>query len=164
MRKLTVSLSVWRVIDQLMHDRHLGQVDWQRRKRRMLIDQSTDTSLPIRGKGVFPPVLLSRRVDSVLGLVSTGQRHFEIASFLLGHGANVNTDWSRHEPASILHECAVRGDCEAAQFLIDYGIDMTIRDHRWNATEEVWAYYAAQDEQMAEFLAIAERARIESAY
>ena len=86
-------------------------------------------------------------------------RHFEIASFLLERGANINTNWSTHEPASILHECAVRGNYEAAQFLIDHGVDMTIRDYRWNATAEGWAYHAAKDKNMAEFLARAESAR-----
>ena len=86
-------------------------------------------------------------------------RQFEIATFLLERGANINTDWSTHEPASILHECAISGNYEAAQFLIDHGIDMTIRDHRWNATAEGWAYHASQDKNMAEFLARAERAR-----
>jgi hypothetical protein len=85
-------------------------------------------------------------------------RHFAIATFLLERGANINTDWSTHEPASILHECAVSGNYEAAQFLIDHGIDMTIRDYRWNATAEGWAYHAAKDKNMAEFLARAERA------
>ena len=86
-------------------------------------------------------------------------RHFEIASFLLERGANINTNWSTHEPASILHECAIRGNYEAAQFLIDHGIDMTVRDYRWNATAEGWAYHAAKDQNMAEFLARAESAR-----
>jgi hypothetical protein len=93
-------------------------------------------------------------------------RHFEIASFLLERGANVNTNWSTHEPASILHECAIRGNYEAAQFLIDHGIDMTIRDYRWNGTAEGWAIHAfvvgqprLGDTNMAEFLARAERAR-----
>jgi hypothetical protein len=36
---------------------------------------------------------------------------------------------------------------------------MTVRDHRWNATAEGWAYHAARDKNMAEFLARAERAR-----
>jgi hypothetical protein len=85
--------------------------------------------------------------------------HFEIATFLLERGANINTNWSTHEPASILHECAVRGKYEAAQFLIDHGIDMTTRDYRWNATAEGWAYHAAKDKKMAEFLARAENAR-----
>jgi hypothetical protein len=86
-------------------------------------------------------------------------RHFEIASFLLERGANINTNWSTHEPASILHECAVRENYEAAQFLIDHGIDMTTRDYRWNATAEGWARHAAKDTNMAEFLARAESAR-----
>jgi hypothetical protein len=86
-------------------------------------------------------------------------RHFEIASFLLARGANINTNWSTHEPASMLHECAIRGNYEAAQFLIDHGIDMTVLDYRWNATAEGWAYHAAKDQKMAEFLARAESAR-----
>jgi hypothetical protein len=85
--------------------------------------------------------------------------HFEIASFLLERGANINTNWSTHEPASILHECAIRGNYEAAQFLIDHGIDMTTRDYRWNATAEGWASHAAKDKNMTEFLARAEKAR-----
>jgi ankyrin repeat protein len=85
-------------------------------------------------------------------------RHFEIAAFLLERGANIDTDWSTHEPAGILHECAVQGNYEAAQFAIDHGIDMTRRDYRWNGTAEGWAFYAANDKKMAEFLA-AEKAR-----
>jgi len=86
-------------------------------------------------------------------------RQFEIADFLLEHGANINTDWSTHEPASILHECAVHANYEAAQFLIDRGIDMTIHDFRWNATAEGWARHAAKDTNMADFLARAGHAR-----
>ena len=93
-------------------------------------------------------------------------KQFEIATFLVEHGANVNSDWGTHEPASILHECAIRGNYEAAQFLIDHGIDMTIRDYRWDATAEGWAIHAyavgeppIADRSMAEFLAAAARAR-----
>jgi hypothetical protein len=84
-------------------------------------------------------------------------RRFEVASFLLDHGADINTNWSTHEPASVLHECAVHGNYDAARFLIDRGIDMSRLDYRWNATAEGWARYAAKDEQMADFLAAAAR-------
>jgi hypothetical protein len=86
-------------------------------------------------------------------------RGLEIAEFLLAHGADINTRWCTHEPASILHECAVRKNYEAARFLIERGIDMTIEDHRWHATAEDWARHAAEDEEMAEFLAAAQRER-----
>jgi hypothetical protein len=79
--------------------------------------------------------------------------HFEIADFLLAHGADINTNWSSHEPASILHELAhFHKNYEAMQFLIDRGIDMTIRDYRWDATAQGWAKYAAKDEKMAQWL------------
>ena len=108
----------------------------------------------------WTPANVQHVLDAALAWACVNKQ-FEIATFLLEHGANINTDWSTHEPASILHECAVRGDYETAQFLIDHGIDMAFRDPRWNATAEGWAYHAAQDKNMAEFLARAERARTE---
>jgi hypothetical protein len=78
--------------------------------------------------------------------------HFEIADFLLGHGADINTNWSSHEPASILHELVWHKNYEAMQFLIDRGIDMTIVDYRWNSTARGWALYAEKDEKMAQWL------------
>jgi hypothetical protein len=85
--------------------------------------------------------------------------HLEIAAFLLEHGADVNTRWSTHEPASVLHTAAANGDYELAKFLIDRGIDMTIRDYRWGCTAEGWAYHVGKDRGMAEWLATAERER-----
>jgi hypothetical protein len=82
--------------------------------------------------------------------------HFDVADFLLKHGANINTTWSSHEPASILHELVWHRNYEAMQFLIDCGIDMTIKDHRWHSTAQGWARYAANDEQLAQWLADAE--------
>jgi hypothetical protein len=86
-------------------------------------------------------------------------KQFEAATFLLAHGANINTDWSTHEPASILHECALHRNYEAAEFLIAHGIELTLRDYRWNATAEGWAYNAAQDEKMTALLAAAAEAQ-----
>src|SRR5262245_23398775 len=90
--------------------------------------------------------------------------HFEIADFLLGHGADINTNWSSHEPASILHELVWYKNYEAMQFLIDHGIDMTIRDYRWNATAQGWAAVAAKDEKMAQFLADAQQRREQASH
>jgi hypothetical protein len=36
-------------------------------------------------------------------LVKPAYRHFDVADFLLEHGADINTRWASHEPASILH-------------------------------------------------------------
>ena len=86
-------------------------------------------------------------------------RHLDVADFLLQHGADINTRWSSHEPASILHELVFHANYESMQFLIDRGIDMTIEDYRWNATAQGWARHAAKDEKMAQWLAEAERRR-----
>jgi hypothetical protein len=86
--------------------------------------------------------------------------HFEVADFLLGHGADINTNWSSHEPASILHELVYfHKNYEAMQFLIDHGIDMMLVDYRWGGTAQGWAYHAAKDEKMAQWLGEAQRRR-----
>jgi Ankyrin repeat len=86
--------------------------------------------------------------------------HFEIADFLLRHGADINTNWSSHEPASILHELAhFHKNYEAMQFLIDRGIDLQTLDYRWRATAVGWARYAAKDETMARWLDQAQKLR-----
>jgi ankyrin repeat protein len=97
-----------------------------------------------------------RVLDSALAW-SVINRHFAVAEFLLQHGADINTRWSSHEPASILHELVFHGNYESMQFLIDHGIDMTIKDYRWNSTAQGWARHAANDETMAQWLAEAER-------
>ena len=84
-------------------------------------------------------------------------RHFDVADFLLAHGADINTRWSSHEPASILHELTVQNNYEGMQFLIDRGIDMTIEDYRWGGTAQGWAYHAARNEKMAQWLGEAEQ-------
>jgi len=85
--------------------------------------------------------------------------HLDIAAFLLEHGADINTTWSSHEPASILHELVWHKNYLAMQFLIDRGIDMATLDYRWNATAEGWARHAAKDDRLADFLADAARRR-----
>ncbi len=90
--------------------------------------------------------------------------HFEVADFLLAHGADINTNWSSHEPASILHELVWHKNYEAMQFLIDRGIDMTIRDYRWGGTAEGWAAVAANDKKLAQWLGDAQRRREQTSH
>jgi hypothetical protein len=100
-----------------------------------------------------------QRVLDVAFAWSVMNSRFDVADFLLDHGADINTTWSSHEPASILHELVFHGNYEAMRFLIDRGIDMTSKDYRWNATAQGWARHAANDEKMAQWLEEAERQR-----
>ncbi len=87
-------------------------------------------------------------------------RHFDVADFLLEHGADVNTNWNSHEPASILHHLVFLPNAyESMRFLIDRGIDMTIKDYRWDSNATGWARYGMSDEKMAQWLEEAERQR-----
>jgi hypothetical protein len=98
-------------------------------------------------------------LDTALAFAVTN-RHYDVADFLLAHGADINTNWNSHEPASLLHHLVfVHRDDEAMRFLIDRGIDMTIKDYRWNSTAAGWARYAMHDEKLARWLEEKERAR-----
>jgi hypothetical protein len=104
------------------------------------------------------PPTVQRVLDTALAYACLNNQ-FEIADFLLAHGADINTRWSSHEPASILHELVWHRNYEAMQFLIDRGIDMTILDYRWHSTAQGWARYAAHNEKLAGWLADAEARR-----
>jgi hypothetical protein len=86
-------------------------------------------------------------------------RHFDVADFLLEHGANINTNWNSHEPASILHHLVFEENYASMKFLIDRGIDMTIKDYRWGSNATGWARYGKSDEKMAQWLEEEERKR-----
>ncbi len=104
------------------------------------------------------PSGVQRVLDTALAW-SVINTHLDVAQFLLDHGANINTTWSSHEPASLLHELVFHANYESMQFLIDRGIDMTIIDYRWNSNAAGSARYAANDETMAQWLEDAERRR-----
>ena len=78
----------------------------------------------------WDPPTAQQVLDTALAF-SVINRHFEVADFLLEHGADINTTWNSHEPASILHHLVFYGDYDSMRFLIDRGIDMTIKDYRW---------------------------------
>jgi hypothetical protein len=112
-----------------------------------------------RGHLQWDPPTLQQVLDTALAY-SVVNRHFDVADFLLEHGANINTRWNSHEPASILHHLVFYGNYESMRFLIDRGIDTTINDFRWNSTAQGWARYGAKDEKMAQWLEDAERLRV----
>jgi hypothetical protein len=102
---------------------------------------------------------LQQVLDTALAW-SVINRHYDVADFLLAHGANINTNWNSHEPASILHHLvSFHDDYESMRFLIDRGIDLTIKDYRWNSTAQGWALYGKKDEKMAQWLDDEERHR-----
>ncbi len=164
---------IWPLPDDLPHAAGIGDFarvkgwfDEAGRPRLGRLSQHHPTNSPATLRNLHWIPANAQHVLDVALAWACMNRHFEIASFLLERGANVNTDWSTHEPASILHECAIHGNYEAARFLIDHGIDMTICDYRWNGTAEGWALHAYAvgqpplgDTKMAEFLSRAERAR-----
>ena len=78
-----------------------------------------------------------RVLDTALAW-SVINRHFDVADFLLEHGADINTNWNSHEPASILHHLVMLPNpYESMRYLIDRGIDMTIKDYRWDSNAAV---------------------------
>jgi len=105
------------------------------------------------------PVQVQHVLDTALAFAVIN-KHFDIADFLLQHGANINTNWNSHEPASILHHLVfLPNSHESMKYLVDRGIDLTIEDYRWNSTAAGWARYALKDEKMAQWLEEAQRAR-----
>jgi hypothetical protein len=107
----------------------------------------------------WDPPTAQQVLDTALAF-SVINRHFDVADFLLRHGADINTTWNSHEPASILHHLvSFQENYESMRFLIDRGIDMTIKDYRWNSTAQGWALYGRKDRKMAQWLEEAERQR-----
>ncbi len=111
----------------------------------------SDLQFP-RGDLRWGPPTVQQVLDVALAF-GVLNKHFEIALFLLDRGADINTDWATHEPASILHEAAVQGNEDAVRFLIDHGADLTKTDYRYNGTAEGWARYGSHDARMANLLA-----------
>lgn len=79
--------------------------------------------------------------------VQNGQ--YEVAEALLARGADINTRWSTHEPASILHEVAAAGRLEQIRWLVAHGIDTTLVDDRYQATAADWAEFMGQEAALA---------------
>ena len=157
---------IWPVPDDLPHAAGMG--DLSRVKRWFdaegkpalgdLANQAPATSVHPR-EPQWGEVGVQQVLDTALAW-SVINRHFDVADFLLEHGADINTNWNSHEPASILHHLVfLPNPYEPMRFLIDRGIDLTIKDYRWNSTAQGWAFHALQDGKMAQWLEDAERQR-----
>jgi hypothetical protein len=157
---------IWPVPDDLPHAAGMGQLarvkQWFGESGAPALGD-LDNHFPFNAHARLDHQFAASRAQEVLDTAlawSVLNRHFNVADFLLEHGADINTTWSSHEPASILHELAgLHENYEAMRFLIDRGIDMTVKDYRWNATAQGWARYAAKNEKMAQWLEEAERQR-----
>jgi hypothetical protein len=164
---LPVLTRIWPLPDDLPHAAGTGNAAgvarWFNEKGQAVLGSlahhypGSDPNFKRADLGWGPPT--TQQVLDVALAWACVNRHFEVASFLLERGADINTNWSTHEPASILHECAIRGNEEAVRFLIDHGADLRIKDHRYQSTAEGWARHAARNERMADLLAAAAERR-----
>jgi hypothetical protein len=160
---------IWPMPDDLPHAAAMGNLS----RVKNWFDESGAPALGDLGKHFPCNDPHARRYDDLQWGAPTAQhvldtalawavinRHFDVADFLLEQGADINTNWNSHEPASILHHLVfLPNPYESMRFLIDRGIDMTIADYRWNATARGWARHAAKDEKMAQWLEDAEGKR-----
>jgi hypothetical protein len=164
---LPMLLRIWRLPDDLPHA--AGNGDFARVRRWFdaagkpalgdLANHFPANSAYIRGNLQWGAPSVQQVLDTALAWAVINNQ-FEIADFLLGHGADINTNWGSHEPSSILHELVYfHKNYQAMQFLIDRGIDMTIVDYRWGSTAQGWASYAKKDEKMAQWLREAQQRR-----
>ncbi len=135
---------VWQVPDDLPHAAGLGDLEAIAKRFANGYPRLDDPSVYLSQPGQSSLTTIQEVVDRALAwAVRNG--NFRIADYLLDHGADINTRWSTHEPASVLHECAFAGRMEQVVYLVDKGIDVTIRDHRYDGTAEDWARFAGQD-------------------
>ena len=154
---------IWPVPDDLVHAAGMGDLARVKRwfdaeGKPALGDLACQTPTTSRWRP-WNEVGVQQVLDTALALAVIN-RHFDVADFLLAHGANVSTKWNSHEPASILHHLVFLPDpYERMQFLVDRGIDLTIKDYRWGSTAAGWARHALRDENMTQWLEEAERQR-----
>jgi hypothetical protein len=163
---IPVLTRIWPLPDDLPHAAGMGNLwrvkDWFEASGAPALGD-LDNHYPYndpraRGHLQWNPPTLQQVLDVALAFAVIN-RHFDAADFLLEHGADINTTWNSHEPASILHHLVFEDNYDSMRFLIDRGIDMTIKDYRWNSTAQGWALYGKKDQKMAQWLEDAERQR-----
>jgi hypothetical protein len=160
---------IWRVPDNLAYAAGMGDLarvkDWFDSAGGVsaLDDQYPYNDPVARGHLHWDPPTAQQVLDVALAFAVIN-RHFDVADFLLERGANINSNWNSHEPASILHHLVfLPNSHESMKYLVDRGIDLTIRDYRWDSTAAGWARHALRDETMGQWLEKAEREREQGA-
>jgi hypothetical protein len=154
---------IWPVPDDLPHAAGMGDLErvkrWFDAEGKPALGDVAQHAPATSAARPWNQVGVQEVLDTALAW-SVINRHFGVADFLLAHGANINTHWNSHEPASILHTLVfLPNPYEQMQYLIDRGIDMTIKDYRWDSNAVGWARYGNNDEKMAQWLEEAERQR-----
>ena len=156
---------IWPVPDNLAYAAGMGDLarvkDWFDSAGGVsaLDDQYPYNDPVARGHLHWDPPTAQQVLDVALAFAVIN-RHFDVADFLLERGANLNSNWNSHEPASILHHLVfLPNSHESMTYLVDRGIDLTIRDYRWDSTAAGWARHALRDETMAQWLEKAQRER-----
>jgi hypothetical protein len=160
---------IWRVPDDLPHAAGMGHLarvqEWfdSAGAVRNLDNQYPYNDPVARGHLQWKTPTAQQVLDVALAFAVIN-RHFDVADFLLEHGADINSNWNSHEPASILHHLVFLPNSYASmEYLIDRGIDMTIKDYRWDSNAVGWARYGKSDEELAQWLEQAEREREQGA-
>jgi len=146
---------IWALPDDLPHAAGMGDLV----RVKQWFDESGAPVDDLRDHYPYNAPPTTQQVLDVALAFAVTNGHFDVADFLLARGADINTRWNSHEPASLLHHLVFNGTYESMQFVIDRGIDMTIRDYRWNSTAAGWAAHARNDAKMAQWLAEAEERR-----
>jgi ankyrin repeat protein len=70
--------------------------------------------------------------------------HYELVSWLLEQGANVNSRSAIGAQGTGLHSAAWEGNLRMAKLLVDAGADLTARDREHNGTPHDWALTAIE--------------------
>jgi hypothetical protein len=162
---LALLTRIWPVPDNLAYAAGMGDLarvkDWFDNAGGIssLDDQYPYNDPVARGHLHWSPPTAQQVLDVALAFAVINRR-FAVADFLLERGANINSNWNSHEPASILHHLVfLPNSHESMKYLVDRGIDLTIHDYRWDSTAAGWARYALRDETMAQWLEKAQRDR-----
>jgi ankyrin repeat protein len=118
---------------EAVHHGHLELV-------RLLIEEGADPTIPWRWACWYTPLMHSLRY---------AEPRYEIAQLLLDHGVNANdTNGLGMAP---LHILANEGTTSAANWLLDRGADINLRDRDFESTPLAWAARAGREE-MVRFL------------